>query len=130
MFNWFSKNAEIQDATRQELSVQQITFLCEQDGNIERELKRRWADYFKDDVYVTLASLARVRYGDSHQQKVALCLRADGAERHALVDKVSSDFKRLFKTTESLDIVFLSAEQQQQLLQVAKPFYEQSAHQV
>jgi hypothetical protein len=110
--------------------VPQITFLCEQDGNIEKELKARWVDYLKGDVRVTFACLARVRYGDSPEQKVALCLSADGAERRVLVDKLTLDFKRLFRTTESLDVIFLSVEQRQRLLQVAKPFYEQSAHRV
>lgn len=109
--------------------MQQITFVCEQDGNIERELKMRWLDCLKGDVHVTLACLAKIRYGDSSEQKVALCLRADGVERRTLAERVSSDFKRLFKTTESLDIIFLSPEQQQRLLLVAKPFYQQYAHQ-
>jgi hypothetical protein len=115
--------------TPQELSVLPIAFICEQDGNIERELKKRWADYLKADVHVTLGCLAKVRYGESSEQKVALCLRADGAERRPLVERVSSDFKKLFKTTESLDIIFLSPEHEHRLLLVVKPFYRQDAHQ-
>lgn len=115
--------------SQQELHVQQVTFLCEQDGNIEREMKRHWVNYFKSDVHVAVAYLAKVRYGDSPEQKVALCLSADGTERRTLVERVSSDFRRLFKTTESLDIIFLSPEQQQRLLLVAKPFYQQHPHQ-
>ena len=107
--------------------MQQIAFVCEQDGNIEKKLKKYWADHLRADVHVTLGCLARVRYGDSPDQKVALCLRADGADKRMLVDNVSSAFKRLFKTTESLDIIFLSEEQQQHLLKVARPFYEQAA---
>jgi len=129
MFKSRAKNEKMQPQRQQELQVQQITFLCEQDGNVERELKIQWINYFKGDVHVVLACLAKMRYGDSSEQKVALCLRADGAERRTLAERVSSDFKRLFKTTESLDIVFLSSEQQQRLLLVAKPFYRQYAHQ-
>src|SRR5689334_13531730 len=112
MFKSRFKNEKMQPQRQQELQVQKVTFLCEQDGNIEREMKAHWINYFKGDVQVALACLAKVRYGDSSEQKVALCLRADGAERRTLVERVSSDFRRLFKTTESLDIVFLSSEQE------------------
>jgi hypothetical protein len=56
-------------------------------------------------------------------------VRADIADRKTLVEQVSSDFRKLFKTTESLDVIFLSSEEQRILLLVAQPFYEQHAHQ-
>jgi hypothetical protein len=63
-------------------------------ATIEREMKRRWVNYFKSDVHVAVAYLAKVRYGDSPEQKVALCLSANGTERRTLVERVSSDFRR------------------------------------
>jgi hypothetical protein len=113
----------------QELKIRRVVFLREQDGMIERQLKTLWEDYFKSNIYVTWACLARVRYADSSEEKVALCLRADIADRKTLVEQVSSDFRKLFKTTESLDVIFLSSEEQRILLLVAQPFYEQHAHQ-
>lgn len=103
----------------------QITFVGEQDGSIERELKRHWIEYFNTDVNVNLAALARVIYEGSSERKVALCIRADHADRRALVEKVTLNFKKLFKSTESLDVIFLSEEQERKLLAVAKPFYRQ-----
>jgi hypothetical protein len=128
MFKWLSKNANMQPVG-EPLQAGQITFLSEQDGNIERALKAGWVAYLKGNVHVTLACLARVRYANSSQERVALCLRADTADKKVLVESLSADFRRLFKTTETLDIVFLSSEQQSRLLRVAKPFYEQHAHQ-
>jgi hypothetical protein len=128
MFKWLSKDEEVRSPGRP-IQVEQITFLSDQDGSIERELKAGWVDYLKSDIHVTLACLARVRYGNSSEEKVALCLRADTAERRALVERLSADFRRLFKTTQSLDIIFLSPEQLSRLLKVAKPFYEQHARQ-
>jgi hypothetical protein len=60
-------------------------------------MKTHWVTYPKDDVHVTLACLARVSYGESSEHKVALCLRADGAERRTLAERVISDFRILFK---------------------------------
>lgn len=104
----------------------QIEFVCEQDGNMERELKQDWLEHVKRDIHVTMACLARVRYDGSSDLKVALCLRADGAGRPALAERLSSDFRERFKTGESLDIIFLTEKQEQQLLLVARPFYLQA----
>jgi len=90
------------------LKLQQITFLCEQNGQIERELKTCWVDLFKREIHVISAWLARVHYGSPKKQKVALCLKAEGVDKGALAERASSDFRKLFKITESLDIIFLS----------------------
>jgi hypothetical protein len=42
-----------------------------------------------------------------------------------VVEIVSSEFRQLFKTSESLDIIFLSREQEQEIAAVAVPFYQQ-----
>jgi hypothetical protein len=108
--------------------VQPLTFLCEQDGQIERTLKTLWVDLFKGEVHVISAWLARVHYGSSSEQKVALCLKAEGADKGALAERASSDFRNLFKIKESLDVIFLSPGQEQQLLLVARPFCQQHTH--
>jgi SseB protein C-terminal domain len=102
-----------------------VAFIKEKDGKVEVELKMRLVQRFRSNIHVAEAYLALVRYGHSPELKVALCLKADKDWREEIAKTVGREFREMFKTTESLDILFLSPEQQQAIAAVAKPFYEQ-----
>jgi type III secretion system (T3SS) SseB-like protein len=108
-----------------QLSVNRVAFLREQDGAPERELTSQLAEQFKKSVYITAAYLAQVRYGDSSDIKVALCLEAEPGAQEPVLESVSSVFKRMFKVSESLDIIFLTDDQRATISRVVRPFYRQ-----
>jgi hypothetical protein len=111
------------------MKVAPIIFLCEQQGRPEDELKQLFSGYFKSELAVSSAFLLRVKYGSSAEQQVALCIRGDGLDRHALLEHTSRIFRAMFNTEQTLDIIFLNSEQEQQALSIGKPFYIQTARQ-
>jgi hypothetical protein len=103
--------------------TERVTFLGEQDGVPERALKAMLSDYFSVDGNIQEAYLARVSFAEAPAPQVALCLRGNEETAPDLVDRVGRAFAKLFKTTEHLDILFLTAAQLTQITRVAKPFY-------
>lgn len=104
-----------------------VLFLGEQDGAAERELKGKLVTCFSIVDEVRAAYLVRVSYTETPSPQIALCLRG-GTERTAeLTECIGKTFTSLFKTTEHLDILFLSETQLAEIERVAKPFFSQSA---
>ena len=110
----------------QEMLISDVVFLAEQDGQPERELKAELFDLFKKNINLRSAFLVRMRYSDSQDISVALCLGAM-REDPELVTSVGAVFHKTFGTDGHLDIVFLTPEQQPEITRVAKPFYNQRA---
>ena len=108
-----------------EFTATEIAFLGEQDGPVERELKAKFSQCFSRNLYVNAAYLVRVRYGRSPEIKVALCLEAPEEMAPAIVEELGSEFREMFNSRESLDIMFLSEERKRAVTAVAKPFYQQ-----
>ena len=104
-----------------------MAFIAEKDGISERELKACLVEEFKSNIHVREAYLVLVRYGNSPETKVALCLKAGDTPPEEIVKAVGSQFRQMFRTTDSLDIVFLSPEQEHAISVIARPFYEQRA---
>lgn len=105
-----------------------ISFVSEQDGDVERDFKSRIVNIFRSGIFVERAFLVRVRYGGAAQTMVALCLEADLAspkEQEDIVNAIDAIFYKMFAATQSIDIVFISPQKVQAVLQVAKPFYQQ-----
>lgn len=112
------------------MKVAAITFLGEQRGRPEDELKQLLSDYFKSELVVSSAFLLRVKYGDSPEPHVALCIRADDLIQYTVLEQAKRIFRKMFNTEQSLDIIFLSSEQVRQALEAGRPFYVQSAAQI
>lgn len=100
----------------------QFTFKSEQDGTVERELKRRLV-HCLSAAGVVKAYLVRVSNVDGSEERVALCL--DGGENCAdsLVPRIGAAFQEMFADTESLDIVFLTASEKREIEVIARAFY-------
>ncbi len=102
-----------------------VKFLYEQDGIPERELKQLLCDMFAKEAGVQRAYLARVGYDDPEPYIVALCLNVVPETDEPLLAKaVSRIFSSMFGTGQHLDIIFLSEEQEGQLMAVCRPFFE------
>jgi hypothetical protein len=125
MTKWIPKPNEREKETVESFKAHDISFVAEQDGKTEREFKARLAERFRSNIHVAEAYLVRLRYGDSPEQKVALCLKTDEIPQKEIVDSIGSEFRGMFRTSESLDILFLTNKQQQQIVPIAKPFYRQ-----
>ena len=106
----------------EELTLPSATFLAEQDGEPERELKAKLVELFRADMNVHSAFLVRVRYRGSQGINVALAL-ATSRQDIELVKSIGVVFHNMFGAHESLDVIFLRHKQQAQILQIAKPFY-------
>lgn len=107
----------------QSLQSQQIVFLGEQDGAVERELKSVLTACLAADGEITAAYLVRVSLTETPGISVALCLYPDTKSREALLQCVSTLFRSRFNATQHLDILFLKNTQKLEIDQVAKPFF-------
>jgi hypothetical protein len=125
MVRWWKKHKPA--PMPQELRISEVTFIAEQDGDAERELKARLLECFRTNINLHEAFLVQLRYGTSEELKVALCLSA-GRPDSALVRTAALEFSNMFGTHESLDILFLEPEQLREIARVAKPFYRQSSY--
>jgi len=109
-----------------ELPARGIVFVAEQDGIAERELKAKLVRQFAGNRHLESAFLVRVRYGTSRDLKVILCLNTRRGDV-SVAKSAASEFKQMFAREESLDIIFLTHEQLQQVSQIARPFYTRSS---
>jgi hypothetical protein len=108
---------------RGSITVTSINFLCEQQGHSEDELKQRLSGYFRSEFAISIAFLLRVRYGDSADQHVALCIYSDGVDQKSAQEHISEIFRGMFKSDQSIDIIFLDSHKMQPALHAGKPFY-------
>ena len=107
--------------------MRRVEFVVEQDGEAERILKARLVERFRSSIHVMEAYLVAVRYDDSHHVRVALCLKTDDSlGNYDLVTVASSEFKEIFSSAQSLDVVFLTPAEERQISVVARPFYRQT----
>jgi len=103
-----------------------IEFLGEQDGEPERNLKAGWTPVLSQRSSVQRAYLAIISLDRSATHHPALCIHSSAGCDPSLVDELAVVFKQVFARTQILDIMFLSDEQEQQLVRVCRPFYERA----
>lgn len=106
-----------------QLRTDNILFLGEQDGDIERELKKRLAGCCSNSIHISYAYLVRASYKETPGVNVALCIVAKAESRIDLLPCIEQVFRGLFHPTQHMDILFLSEIQLQEINKVAKPFY-------
>jgi hypothetical protein len=114
-----------------------LTFLAEQSGPAEDQFKTALSARFSADPRVARAYLVRVAYpktgpqrsneenrgpqGSADPVEVLLCLSAP--EDVAIVEAVGQEFQKIFDASQHMDTLFLSDAQEQEVSQVARPFY-------
>lgn len=106
----------------EEVVVPEVVFLREQDGEPERDFKSTILPILAADKNIRRAYLAQAAHGDQHGLNIALCLRSKGdpSEARCAVGKV---FAKTFRTTEHLDIILVSEDQEMKLAKVCCPFF-------
>lgn len=104
--------------------VPEIVFLGEKDGATEREIKARWRPFLVENSLVQRVYLAIVRYHDLDARHVALCIRHSTGDDKGLVSALQESFREMFSPDNSLDIIFITPEQESRLQRVCRPFHE------
>ena len=107
----------------QELTHVMTTFIGEQDGPSERDLKARFVEIFREQPVVEHAYLALADHGDGTGVHVTLAIKSSGGEDLSLVRKLQGVFSAMFNSQEHLDMMFIREDQERQLREVCAPFY-------
>jgi hypothetical protein len=117
---WFKKKPFRPPET---LWVPSLSFLGEQDGPPERELKAQFCQLLQNRACVQHAYLARVDYGNPGEYHVALCLRMTISDDAKLKKAIGEVFAQKFGRHEHLDVIFVREDQEDDLSKVCRPFY-------
>lgn len=105
------------------IMVPEIHFICEQDGSAERGLKAKWRPLLIASPEVTGAYLVRVSYGEEETEHVLLAIRSTGPLDADLAFSLRAPFAAEFNREASMDIAYVSADQESRIIQVCAPFY-------
>ena len=100
-----------------------ITFIGEQAGPVEDDLKSRFREILSHTPTVQSAYLARLSVGDP-EYTVGLCIRSSVGKDDLLRDRLARVFAELFRAEEHLDILFIRDDQEAELRKVCRAFYE------
>lgn len=114
---------ELFDKWGRDFVVPGVYFVGEQDGPIERELKTQWKIILGLTPDISAAYLANVIYGSNPSEHVVLCLRSTAAKNRNLEDQLSASFVARFNTAESLDIMYITAEEELAVQRVCRPLH-------
>jgi hypothetical protein len=102
--------------------AERVHYVAEQDGSAERELKNALRKIFESYSGVAKAYLVYVKYDESPEGAVALCLISTSREMK-LVEDISKAFKSQFRKDEHLDIMFVSSTEAERIEAVCQPFF-------
>ena len=108
---------------------QEIAFIGEQNGEAEGALKAKLIVRFQSDIHVNEAYL-ECACATTAIPLLRLRCASKLVIRFApvIIEAVASEFRKMFRTDATLDILFLSREQQGRIALVANPFYKQHAY--
>jgi len=114
-------------AKRTDSRAHDVEFLHDQDGPMERLIKQKLSEFFRDVVQVEEAYFARVMYG-GNVQSVALCVYGSPEMDTQLVMRgVQQVYQRAVNTDQGLQTIFLTALQHADVVKVCKSFYRSPA---
>jgi hypothetical protein len=107
-----------------EFNVNNIIFVCEQDGVVEREFKNKIIKLLNSRSQPVRAYLAQVRYGIKDTSfNVVLCFATSNGTDTVLLNESTKIFKAMFGEHEHLDILFLDTDVEYKLRKVCIPFF-------
>src|SRR5271169_1108199 len=102
----------------------EISFVGEQDGPVERELKADLTNLFRNESGVEVAYLATGYHGDNPSPDVFLCLlREDKLGDADLVAKIGEIFSRIFSSDQHVDVFFFDRADEHEIRDVCRAFY-------
>ena len=117
MFGWMRRKLD----RPVEMGSSEIEFLGAQTGSDEARLQQAVSKALAAHAAVRSAYLARVRYGATAPENIALCLT--GASSDAVLDEVQKLFWAMFDHGAHLDLLFITADEEARLVSVCAPFY-------
>lgn len=101
-----------------------ISFLSEQIGAPENDLKRTIVGLFRSGLYpVKRAYLAQAKYAGFEDRHIVLGIASWRIDADQLALEVDNVFRRTFSSKEHLDILFMNDEQERSIRRVCCPFY-------
>jgi len=108
----------------QRLSAQDVQFLVDQDGPMERTIKAKISEFFGEVLQVDEAYFVRVLY-PGKVQGVALCVYGTPEMNAEIVLKgVSNVYGRIVQTDpQGLHTIFLTAAQKVDIAKTCRPFF-------
>ena len=104
----------------------ELLFISEQDGEVEREFKNALCQIFVNSRKPIRAYLALAQWQQSNPLDVFLCLRVPGQDDLVLLNQCAEVFKNMFAQDQHLDMIFIDEQQEQSLCKVCRPFYMSS----
>jgi type III secretion system (T3SS) SseB-like protein len=99
-----------------------FTVIREQSGPVADEFKASVTTILSRDRQVVHAYLICLRYGNSAQEHVGLCLLYEG-DKDQIAHALAREFSAMFNAKESLDIIIISDHQDWTLSLNCRPFY-------
>lgn len=107
-----------------QVAVSSIRILGEQDGEPERFIKAKIADFLRQTGYRCRAYLARVEYDVPGEFNVALFVRLETGDAKELVNAgIGNIFYETFKRDQHLDVLFLTQSEEEGIAAIVKPFF-------
>jgi hypothetical protein len=106
----------------EEHPISQITFVGEQDGKPERELKQELVKFFSSRLDIESAYLARVHYDKPEDWHVALCLVGEPNEE--VLGEVGNIFYTMFGQDSHMDVILLNDTQKLEIQRTVKSFFQ------
>ena len=100
-----------------------VEFLGEHSGSLEDTLKRDLILEFATRPDIRRAYLARVSFPPESKPSTALCIVSSRPDDRAIVTRIGEIFRRCFAKDETLDVLFITTEQEGDLARVCRPFY-------
>jgi len=98
-------------------------FLGERSGIVENTLKRELILEFATRPDIRRGYLASARFQSQTEPSLVLGIVSSRPDDQSLVMRVGEIFRRQFPKDASLDILFLTPEQEADLARVCRPFY-------
>ena len=100
-----------------------VEFIGEQNGHSEQEVKARWKTILNRHPEVQRAYLALAAYDHRENYQPVLCIPSMAEQDVRLVDELAEPFKDIFARDCALDIVFLTAEKEEEVRKVCRAFH-------
>jgi len=100
-----------------------VEFLGEQSGSVEDLLKRDLIFEFATRPDIRRAYLARVGFQPDAEPSTAVCIVSKRPEDRSLVIRIGDIFRRRCGKDAVLDVLFLTADQETDVMRVCRPFY-------
>jgi len=103
--------------------LQLVTFLAEPEGDADSRFKTEFCQLFEGHEPVRKAYLTLARYAETAVPRQTLCLSCiRDADENEIVRQICALFRKKFKKSPSLDILFLTDFQEVQVHKVCEPF--------